>query len=72
MFPLTFAASDVLVNLSVFRLSNLIGLFICIGGGVFALCKKADESTALLEASQLECRRVYEDADNAMKIKDQF
>ncbi|MCF6249626.1 MAG: ATP-binding protein, partial [Desulfobacula sp.] len=72
VIPLKSAVSDFLVNLSIFRLSNIIGLFICIGGSIFAVCKRGEQNARLMEESILECRRIYDDAGSAMKVKDQF
>ncbi len=72
LIPLKFIVSDFLVNLSVFRLSNIIALFLSIGGSVYVVTKKGEQNAILLKESLLECSRISEDTAGAMKIKDEF
>ena len=69
---LPFLLSDAMVNISIFRISHLVALFIFVGGGIWAVCQKGEHNARLVDASVTECRRVSNDAESAMKIKDQF
>ncbi len=51
---------------------NILGLFICISGSILAIHKRQETCALVLEESMLERRKIYEDAQKAMKVKDEF
>jgi two-component system sensor histidine kinase/response regulator len=63
---------DTLVNISLFRVSNLAALMLCAGISIFMTHWRNRSSAALLEAARIENRRIQDEARTAMKIKDQF
>lgn len=64
--------SNDLVNINVFRISQLTALFILAGSCIWILGKKAERDAALKQEYEKECSRISDEAQSAMKIKDQF
>ncbi|MFH2091154.1 MAG: response regulator [Pseudomonadota bacterium] len=67
-----FFLSDTLVNISAFRLYQLLILFGCFSGAVIVFINRADQSVAMLEQARQETRIISEQADHALKAKDEF
>ncbi len=71
-FNIRFILSDTLVNISQFRIFNLVSMFVCFCFAILTLIFNSERSKILLEQSLKENSRIAENADKAMQVKDEF